>query len=482
MAAIRSCVEFLLLATVALVHTADPSLATENVKAPFVGLKHLDYHQDSPLHDAHTTFVERIHTSVRRSEARASAFRSIVAAGITPRGTHFDSTVEVSSKAASSFQSAVSAAPGGYIMSISLGSPPQTRTAIADTGSDLVWLQCAPCSVCFRQSDPLFDPRKSATFTRIRYFSPLCGELPQVSYDGGFCTYRYGYGDQSTTQGDFALETLTLTAIDGSTQSINNFAFGCGRRNQGTFAGTDGLVGLGRGAISFTEQIGSRTGSKFAYCLVDAGTSGSEVSPLIFGDSAAETGNALNLSYTPLIRNPAADTFYYVKLNGISVNGQPVAGIPANAYTLNVLTGRGGVILDSGTTITQLVQSAYIRLLTVLQSLIAYPQVDGSPVGLDLCYDVSGVSSPSLPSVTLQFQGIDVVLPADNVFLQVDAQGTMCLAFAGTSDFSIIGNIQQQNFYYLYDVENERVGIAPLDKCAALASTAASTGGLLDEL
>ncbi|KAG6557487.1 hypothetical protein Mapa_000760 [Marchantia paleacea] len=194
-------------------------------------------------------------------------------------------------------------------------------------------------------------------------------------------------------------------------------------------------LGLGRGAISFNEEIGSLIGSKFAYCLVDAGTSGSEVSPLIFGDAVVETGSALNLSYSPLTRNPAADTFYYVKLNGISVNGQPVAGIPANAYTLNVLTGRGGVILDSGTTITQLVQSAYISLLTTLQALIAYPRVDGSIIGLDLCYNLSGVSSPTLPSVSLQFQGVDVVLPANNVFLQVDGRllGPAISRLSGTS-------------------------------------------------
>ncbi|KAG6557488.1 hypothetical protein Mapa_000761 [Marchantia paleacea] len=143
MAAIRCCVDVFLLAPVALVFSANPSLSTKNVKAPFVVLKHLDYHEDSPLHDAHTTFTERIHKSVRRSQARASAFRTIGAAGVTPRGKHFDSTVEVSSKAGSGFQSPVSAAPGAYIMSISLGSPPQRRTAIVDTGSDLVWLQCA---------------------------------------------------------------------------------------------------------------------------------------------------------------------------------------------------------------------------------------------------------------------------------------------------------------------------------------------------
>ncbi|KAG6557490.1 hypothetical protein Mapa_000763 [Marchantia paleacea] len=472
------------LVLVAVVQIAFANLSScENDKIISVGLKHLDHHVDSPLHNAHTTFAERVHSAVKRSQARASAFKSIVAAGVTPRGMNFDSTIELSTKA-SSFQSPVAAAPGGYIMSISLGTPPQTRTAIADTGSDLVWLQCAPCSVCYQQPDPLFDPRKSSTYKKIRYFSSLCGDLPQVSYNWGYCTYRYGYGDQSTTQGDFALDTLTLTATDGSTQAVPDFAFGCGKRNQGTFSGTDGLVGLGRGAISFNEQIGSLIGSKFSYCLVDAFSSATETSPLIFGDAAESTGNSLKvkMKYTPLIRNPAADTFYYVKLNGILVNNKAVSGIRSSAFALNVLTGQGGVILDSGTTITQLIQSAYIPLLTKLQSLIQYTQIDSSQIGLDLCYDLSGVANPTFPSVTFQFQGVDLVLPANNLFLQVDNQGTTCLAFAGTSDFTIIGNIQQQNHYFLYDVANERVGIAPVDSCSTLKSRDAPAGSAKDEL
>ncbi|KAG6557483.1 hypothetical protein Mapa_000756 [Marchantia paleacea] len=457
---------------------AEPSISLSEkynltVKTMFVDMKHLDHHPDSPLHNAHSTFAERFHNAVVRSSIRAAGFKNILASGIQPRGVNFDSGTETSapgSSKASSFQSSVTASPGSYIMTISLGTPPQTKTAIVDTGSDLVWLQCAPCSDCYQQADPVFEPRKSSTYRRIRYFSPLCGQLPQVSYSSGFCTYRYGYGDQSTTQGELALETLTLTATDGSKRTFPNFAFGCGRRNQGTFSGVDGLVGLGRGAVSLNEQLGSLIGSKFSYCLVDVSSSATETSPLIFGDEAMVTGTALEVKYTPLLRNPAADTFYYVKLNGITVNNRPVAGIPWGVFNLNVHTGRGGVILDSGTTISQLIQSAYIPFLTTLQYIIQYPRVDSSQIGFDLCYDLSRVRNPTFPSVTLHFQGVDVVLPANNVFLEVDQQGTTCLAFAGTTDFTIVGNIQQQNHYILYDIANERVGIAPVKSCAHLAT------------
>ncbi|KAL2652450.1 hypothetical protein R1flu_020578 [Riccia fluitans] len=430
-----------------------------------VRMKHLDHHPDSPLFQKELTLAERIHNAVKRSNKRVEGFKNIVQSGITPRGVEFDPSVEVSVK--SSYESPLSASPGSYIMTITLGTPPQTKTAIADTGSDLVWLQCKPCPVCYKQNDPYLDPSQSSTYKQVSYTSNSCAELPQRSNSNGFCSYRYSYGDQSTTQGDLATETLTLTTTTGEQQKFENFVFGCGHRNQGTFSGTDGLVGLGRGDISFPEQIGDLIGAKFSYCLVDIFSSATDSSPLLFGEAAVDVGNSLDLKYTPLVRNPAADTFYYVKLKAILVNNQKVSGIPTGAFDLK-RNGQGGLILDSGTTLTYMIQSAYTPFLSKLKSSIKYPQVDARQYGLDLCYDLSKDKEPVLPTVTFQFQGVDVVLPPNNVFLTVDEKGTACLAFAGTSDLSIFGNIQQQNFYYLYDVENERVGIAPVESCAGL--------------
>ncbi|KAL2644667.1 hypothetical protein R1flu_012254 [Riccia fluitans] len=473
----NSSVLLLVVAVASVVILATPSWATKT--GMFVALKHIDHHPDSPLHKPDITFTERITNAIKRSNLRVAGFKNVIASGVTPRGVDFDPSIELSSKG--SFESPLTSSPGSYIMEISLGTPPQKRIAIADTGSDLVWLQCATCTSCFQQPDPYFEPKKSSTYKRIRYYTDLCAELPSRSYNGGFCTYRYAYGDQSTTEGDFAQETLTLTGIDGTTtQTFPNFAFGCGHKNQGTFSGTDGLVGLGRGDISLNEQIGALIGSKFSYCLVEIFSAATESSPLIFGDAAVSTGAKFNLQYTPLVRNPAADTFYYVKMNGIKINNQAVTGIPSGAFNLNRY-GSGGVILDSGTTLTYLIQSAYNPFLTMMKSAVQYPQVDSSQIGLDLCYDLSGVADPTLPTVTLQFQGVDLVLPPNNVFLQVDDAGTTCLAFAGTSDFTIIGNIQQQNHYVLYDIANERVGFAAVDSCAAIHTVPATTT-LRDEL
>ncbi|KAL6189165.1 hypothetical protein ACLB2K_040555 [Fragaria x ananassa] len=48
---------------------------------------------------------------------------------------------------------------------------------VLDTGSDVVWLQCAPCKRCYSQTDPVFDPRKSSSFSSLpwTYYVDVAG-------------------------------------------------------------------------------------------------------------------------------------------------------------------------------------------------------------------------------------------------------------------------------------------------------------------
>jgi hypothetical protein len=42
----------------------------------------------------------------------------------------------------------VRASEGEYLMDMAVGTPPRHYSSIMDTGSDLVWTQCAPCLLC----------------------------------------------------------------------------------------------------------------------------------------------------------------------------------------------------------------------------------------------------------------------------------------------------------------------------------------------
>jgi hypothetical protein len=190
--------------------------------------------------------------------------------------------------------------------------------------------------------------------------------------------------------------------------------------------------------------------------LTDFYSSQSKTSQLVFGSTGSSP-----LTYTPLVTNNFNPTFYYVSVTGISVGGSPLS-YPSSAFAFTS-SGGGGMILDSGTTLTQMDTRAYDPLVQSLDSLITYPKVDGSSAGFDLCYDLSGVTNAAFPEVVFQFSGgLEVSLPANNIFLQVDNNPDFCLAIQGSNlGLSIFGNVQQQNFQIAYDRANKRVGFAP---------------------
>jgi hypothetical protein len=169
-----------------------------------------------------------------------------------------------------------------YLMEISIGTPVQTFVAVADTGSDLTWLECAPCkrcsgSHCGTCRGSLFDPKKSSTYTSLACSSTM-GSLitgPGFSYPNpgrGGCEYGFSYFDGSRTRGNIAQDTISLQTVAGDTDSVENFWFGCAHlvsSDSGLLDATEGLVGLGRGNLSFPSQLGAYYGGKFGYCLVN---------------------------------------------------------------------------------------------------------------------------------------------------------------------------------------------------------------------
>ena len=237
-------------------------------------------------------------------------------------------------------------------------------------------------------------------------------------------------------------------------------AVGCGHDNEGLFVGAAGLLGLGRGGLSFPSQTKNRYNGKFSYCLVDRTSSGSAYKPpstIVFGNDAVPKTSV----FTPLLTNPKLDTFYYLQLLGISVGGSRVRGVSESQFKLDA-TGNGGVIIDSGTSVTRLTQSAYVALRDAFRLGAKSLKRAPSYSLFDTCFDLSGMSTVKVPTVVFHFGGGEVSLPASNYLIPVNTQGRFCFAFAGTmGSLSIIGNIQQQGFRVAYDLTGSRVGFLP---------------------
>ncbi|KAK6142388.1 hypothetical protein DH2020_022736 [Rehmannia glutinosa] len=282
------------------------------------------------------------------------------------------------------------------------------------------------------------------------------------------CPYYYWYGDSSNTTGDFALETFTvnLTTLGGGSKSrkVENVMFGCGHWNRGLFHGAAGVLGLGRGPLSFASQLQSLYGNSFSYCLVDRNSNTS--SKLIFGEDK-DLLSRPGLNFTTLVagKEKPVDTFYYVQIKSVIVEGE-VLNIPEETWNLTS-DGLGGAIVDSGTTLSYFAEPAYkIIKEAFVKKVKGYPVVKDFPV-LDPCYNVSGVNKLDLPSFGLVFgDGAVWNFPVENYYIKLEPENVVCLAILGTprSALSIIGNYQQQNFHIMYDTKRSRLGFA-LTKC-----------------
>lgn len=397
-------------------------------------------HRDSPLSPLYNpleTDVDRFYNAYHRSISRAN---------------HLTSSLQYSSKA---LESHVTPSGGEYYMNFSIGTPPVAVLAIADTGSDLTWVQCKPCEQCYQQNSPLFDTRKSSTYKNVPCGADSCHQLDtsERSCDRkrNFCKYSYLYGDQSYTKGNVATENFTIASSNGAPVSFSETVFGCGHNNGGTFDGAgSGIVGLGGGPLSFVSQIASSIGGKFSYCLVPSSESNSS-SKIIFGN-----GGDRILSSTPLIdKDPS--TYYYVTLEAVSVgrNRLPYAASSAES---------GNIIVDSGTTLTLLQSEFYNKLEAVIIDSIDAERASDPRGFLSPCFKAKGKDGGKikLPVVTFHFTGADVELQPYNTFAKIE-EDLVCFAVVPSNDIAILGNLAQMNQLVGYDLEKRSLSFAPTD-------------------
>ncbi|KAE9595740.1 hypothetical protein Lal_00031057 [Lupinus albus] len=341
--------------------------------------------------------------------------------------------------------SGTSQGSGEYFLRVGIGNPPSQSYMVLDTGSDVSWIQCEPCSECYQQTDPIFDPSSSSSYAPITCDAPQCKSLDLSECRNGTCLYEVSYGDGSYTVGEFATETVTLGAA-----SVENVAIGCGHTNEGLFVGAAGLLGLGGGSLSFPAQLNA---TSFSYCLVDRDSD--SASTLEFNSPLPR-----NAVTAPLQRSKEMKTFYYVGLAGISVGGEMLP-IPETSFQVDASGGRG-IIVDSGTAVTRLQGEVYDSLRDAfIRETRELKKVNGVSL-FDTCYDLSSKTSVEVPTVSFHFaEGKELPLPAKNYLIPVDSVGTFCFAFAPTtSSLSIIGNVQQQGTRVSFDLDNGVVGFS----------------------
>jgi hypothetical protein len=268
---------------------------------------------------------ELIRRAMRRSKARAAAL-SVARSG--NNGRHAGKSADEQQ------QPGVAVRPSGdleYLVDLAIGTPPQPVSALLDTGSDLIWTQCAPCgSQCFKQPGPLYNPSSSTTFGVLPCNSSasMCAALAGPSPPPGCsCMYNQTYGT-GWTAGIQSVETFTFGSTPADQARVPGIAFGCSNASSDDWNGSSGLVGLGRGSMSLVSQLGA---GMFSYCLTPFQDTNS-TSTLLLGPAAALNGTGVRS--TPFVASPSKapmSTYYYLNLTGISV-GTTALSIPPNTF------------------------------------------------------------------------------------------------------------------------------------------------------
>ncbi|CAL5051724.1 unnamed protein product [Urochloa decumbens] len=348
-----------------------------------------------------------------------------------------------------------------YLIHLAIGTPrPQHVALTLDTGSDLVWTQCASCAVCFDQPSQNFDPSASKTIRYVPCSDPICANSTDslCTITDHSCFYLDSYGDGSITAGRVLRDTFTFK---GSV--VPEISFGCGLFNKGIFdTNESGIAGFGRGPQSLPSQL--KVG-RFSHCFTPMLVDKPKNSPVFLGTPDDLTAHATGpVQSTPLKRNPVIPSinYYYLSLEGITV-GSTRLPVSASAFAINEEDGSGGTIIDSGTGVTYFPQAVYEQLRKAFVAQVPLPvDAKASETRGFLCFSAADAEKVAVPKLVFHLEGADMDLPRENYMPVLDGKQLMCLIISGTEgNQTIIGNFQQQNMHIVYDVENSKLLFAP---------------------
>ncbi|XP_061347835.1 aspartyl protease family protein At5g10770-like [Gastrolobium bilobum] len=332
-----------------------------------------------------------------------------------------------------------------YAVNVGLGTPKKELTLVMDTGSSLIWTQCQPCKLgsyhgCYKQADPIFDPSKSSTYINVTCPSHTCS-LTNTTL--GFttcsststCEYAEAYLDGSSLAGYLAKERLSV-----GSDTFDDTIFGCAEFNANvSVAGTDGILGMDRGFLSFVEQTSSTYQRVFSYCLP---SKASEIGFLKFGKA-----------------KPVSKSLKFTQLGAsYSIN---IVGIKLGNTKLPIAFQKGTASIDSGTVITRLPTKDYITLREAYRKAMSHYQLAKPFVILDTCYHVGSLLKLKIPKMSFLFaDGLVLDLPPIGLAFPINSN-LVCLPFApypGGVDRVLFGNFQQKTLEIVYDVAGGKFG------------------------
>ncbi|XP_031286966.1 aspartic proteinase NANA, chloroplast-like [Pistacia vera] len=362
-------------------------------------------------------------------------------------------------------RSAADAGVGQFFVTINVGTPPKSFALITDTGSDLTWMKCklGKCSSCKKGfKDPpgnFFQADLSSSFKSIPCNSDTCirdladlFSLTICPTPSTPCSYQYNYIDGSVANGFFGNEVLSFGMDNRKMVKMHDALIGCTESSEG-IRGLDGVLGLGYNNNSFAVKAARMFNQKFSYCLVDHLSPSTKVSYLLFGNNPHRS---TRMQYTELLLK-ALDESYGVNVSGISIGGTKLDIHPA-IFDANA---DGGMLLDTGATLTFLAMPAYKPVMKALTApLQKFKKMDVNVPALEFCFSSAGYNESIVPELVWHFSDGATFVPPKKSYIIDTAPGIKCvgLASAPFPGASIMGSIMQQNHLWEFDLANRKVG------------------------
>ncbi|XWS42973.1 hypothetical protein CRYUN_Cryun16bG0060100 [Craigia yunnanensis] len=353
---------------------------------------------------------------------------------------------------------------GLYFSKIGLGNPSKVYYVQVDTGSDILWVNCAGCDNCTTKSDlgtefTYYDPKRSSTSSLVYCDHDFC----TTTYDGPLpdckpniqCQYNVVYGDGSLNAGYFVKDTIQLQQVTGNLQtgSTNGTViFGCGAKQSGEFGSSskalDGILGFGQANSSMISQLAAAGKVKrmFAHCLdnIDGGgifAIGEVVSPKV--------------NTTPMVPNQA---HYNVVMKALEV-GDALLDLQSGIFD----SGDKRTIVDSGTTLVYLPSSVYEPLMAKIlsqQSALKLHTVDDQYT----CFHFGENVDDGFPVVKFHFENSLVLAVYPHEYLFKIREDIWCFGWQNSGiskdgkDMILLGDLVLSNKLILYDIENQTIG------------------------
>ncbi|KAL2900075.1 Aspartic proteinase nepenthesin-1 [Bienertia sinuspersici] len=275
------------------------------------------------------------------------------------------------------------AAMGGYTVSLSFGTPPQKIPLVFDTGSSLLWVPCTSHYPLLLVSLGAGSPRCGWIFGPN--VEARCGPGCDSACSRGCPGYVLQYG-LGATAGIAISETLDLPG-----KPVHDFLLGCSLQS---IRQPQGIAGFGRAPTSLPSQL--KLG-KFSYCLI----------PHKFDDSPK--GSKLILAGAgqkiPVACKGPREVVEYTPLKIIV--GKKHVKLPFK-YLIPGRNGNGGVIVDSGSTLTFMERPLFEPLVKELAAQTAHykraKEIEDQ-LGFGLCYEIKDARNVSFPKLVFSLQG-----------------------------------------------------------------------------